>query len=58
MRRIARDQPAQIGGLGIFHHEIRRQVAVKRGNRLAGCPQFAVDALGVLQRGLHRVMPP
>jgi hypothetical protein len=58
MRRIARDQPAKVGGLGIFDREILGQFTIERGDPFAGCPQLAVLTLGVLERRLDRVAAP
>ena len=38
MRRIARNQPVEIGPLGVFDREIRRQFAIERGYAFACGP--------------------
>ena len=55
VRRITGDQPGEIARRSIFDREIGRQFPIEAGDAFLGCPQLAVVAFRVLERGFHGV---
>ena len=58
MRRVAGDQPGEVGGRGPFHRKIGRKLAVERIDALARRPQLAVIALRIVQRRFDSMAAP